>query len=220
MNKKQMLTASVAAIVGLTWVTNNAQAETLIKVVGLFKNAAVVQINGQQVMLKQGVAGPANVTLLSADTQAAVLKVDGKASTFPLGRQIGTQYQAPQDLTVVIKKDKYHQYITQGSINGLPVTLLVDTGATSVAMNEIEAKRLGLNYRIDGQEGRVVTASGTVRAWSVKLAQVKIGELDVPNVDASVVEGAYPVHILLGMSFLKYSRIEENNDTLKITRKY
>ena len=78
---------------------------------------------------------------------------------------------------------------------------LVDTGATSIAMNENEARRLGIDYRVDGKPMVASTASGTSRGWRVTLDRVKIGGIELLGVEAAVIEGGYPTEALLGMSF-------------------
>ena len=107
-----------------------------------------------------------------------------------------------------------------GSINGQSVQFLVDTGANAVAMNELDARKLGLQYRIDGQESQVVTASGVSKSWTVKLDSVKVGEIQVANVDAVVVQGGFPTQVLLGMSYLNSVRMQEQNSTLMLEKKF
>ncbi|WP_410966326.1 TIGR02281 family clan AA aspartic protease, partial [Salmonella sp. SAL4449] len=86
---------------------------------------------------------------------------------------------------------------------------LVDTGATSIAMNENEARRLGIDYRVDGKPMVASTASGTSRGWRVTLDRVKIGGIELLGVEAAVIEGGYPTEALLGMSFLNRVRWRE-----------
>ena len=66
----------------------------------------------------------------------------------------------------------------------------------------------------------MVTASGVSRSWSVKLDKVKVGEIIVPNVQAVVVQGAYPSQILLGMSYLKHVKMQEHNSVLMLQSKF
>jgi len=81
------------------------------------------------------------------------------------------------------------------------VRFLVDTGATLVALPASEAKRLGINY-LQGQRGQVQTANGVAVAYRVKLDSVRIGDIEVNNVDAVVSENDAMGVTLLGMSFL------------------
>ncbi|NNJ94139.1 MAG: TIGR02281 family clan AA aspartic protease, partial [Halobacteria archaeon] len=97
-----------------------------------------------------------------------------------------------------------------GAINGLTVPFLVDTGASTVAMNSAQARRLGIDFRVDGEPATVVTASGRTDAWKLKLRSVKVGALEVKGVEAVVIDGEQPATTLLGMSYL--GRVEINND--------
>lgn len=191
-----------------------------VRVDGLFKGAAVLTINGQQVMLREGMSGPAGVRLISATSRSALVDIDGKRHEMALHAAIGGQFQEAATRQVVIRKSAGDQYLVHGSINGQSVQFLVDTGATTVAMNEAEARRLGLQYRIDGQEGQVVTASGIAKSWRVTLDSVKVGEIEVPNVSAVVVQGGYPVQVLLGMTYLNHVKLQEQNSVLMLERKY
>ena len=91
---------------------------------------------------------------------------------------------------------------------------LVDTGATSIALNEGQARRLGIDFRTQGRPMVVNTASGTARAWLVNLNRVKVGPLEVLGVEAAVLEGESPTDALLGMSFLNRVRWREDQGLL------
>lgn len=195
-------------------------ADLTIKVVGLFKNAAAVKINGEQVLLRLDTPGPHGVTLKEADSKSAVIEIDGEQQRHYLGRGIGARYREHQASEVVIKRNDYGQYITSGSINGLGVTFLVDTGATSVAMNENTARRLGIDYRLNGKEAQAMTAGGITRSWLVKLDSVKVGEIEVPNVRGAVVQGDSPHYVLLGMTYLDFVKFSEENQTIRLEKKF
>lgn len=196
------------------------QAAPDVRVDGLFKGAAVLTIDGQQVMLRDGKTGPAGVKLISATSRSAVVEIDGKRHDMNLHAAIGGQFAEAEVRQVVIRKNNADQYMVNGSINGQSVQFLVDTGATSVAMNEMDARRLGLQYRIDGKESQVVTASGVSKSWTVKLDAVKVGEIQVSNVEAVVVQGGFPVDVLLGMTYLNHVKLQEHNSVLMLEKKY
>lgn len=204
------------------WVSAAAVAapDVRIQVVGLFKNAAVVKLNGQQALLKLNKPGPMGVTLVEADSKSAVIRVNGESQRYVLGRSIGTQYKKHKPSEVVVQRNDYGQYITSGSVNGQRVTFLVDTGATTLAMNENTAKRVGIDYQLNGQEGQAMTAGGVTRSWMVTLDSVKVGEISVPNVRAAVVEGDSPYYVLLGMTFLDHVKFEEESRTIRLKKKY
>lgn len=173
-----------------------------ITVVALFTNKAVVMFDGKRRVLVQGIESPEGVTLLSSDSETADLMIDGKKETFYLGMHISTGYVQPATTEVKVWGDRNGMYFTTGSINGHLVNFLVDTGATSVAMNANQAQRLGIDFRYIGQRSQVSTASGIAVAYNIKLNSVKVGEIELRNINAVVIDGDFPVDVLLGMSFL------------------
>lgn len=187
-----------------------------IEVEALFPDAAVLLIDGQRKMLRAGQSF-AGVTLVAAYSRTATLEVNGETVVLGLSRRIGTNYEPTAARVVKIPRDAKLQYQTTASINGRSVQVLVDTGANVVALNSGHADALGVDYR-SGVPGQVETAGGTVDAWLVTLRTVNVGGIQVDNVQASVVEGAFPADILLGMTFLKHVEMTESNGVLSLSR--
>ena len=67
-----------------------AGAQPSVRVVGLFPNAALLNIDGQRTLVKAGKTGPQGVTVISADSRSAVLSIDGVQSTYTLTRDYGS----------------------------------------------------------------------------------------------------------------------------------
>jgi len=173
-----------------------------VRVVGLFPGAAVLNVDGQRKLVKVGQVGPGGVEVVSADSRGAVLRVDGVERSYSLSREYSNGFVEPQKKQLSIAKGVGGHYWVAGSVNGQSIQFLVDTGATSIALNDAHARRLGIDYRVTGTPLQVSTASGTARGWRVTLDRVKVGELEVLGVDAVVLEGSSPTEALLGMSFL------------------
>jgi aspartyl protease family protein len=193
--------------------------EKNIAVVGLFKDKAVVQIGTERYILSKDHPNREGVRLISADSKGAVLEVNGQTRLYSLTGQIATQYAVPMETQVQVWPDPGGMYWSSGSINGIPVKFLVDTGATSIAMNEREAKRLGLQFRLHGQLGVVTTASGVEKVYQIRLDQVKVGDILLRGVEAVVLEGNRPEAILLGMSFLGRLELENKGKALVLKKK-
>jgi aspartyl protease family protein len=86
------------------------------------------------------------------------------------------------------------------SVNGVPVRMIVDTGATDVALSLHDAAAAGIAVAQLDYSGRSTTANGVTRVAPVTLRAVRIGQLEITDVRASVIE-----HLdvsLLGQSFL------------------
>ena len=113
---------------------------------------------------------------------------------------------------VVLLQDRNGHYTADGQINGQPVTFLVDTGATDVALPESAARALGLEF---GPRVKVMTAAGPANAWVTRLNEVTVGGLRRENVRASITDGEFN-GILLGMSFLKHYDLQQQDGRLII----
>jgi aspartyl protease family protein len=107
-----------------------------------------------------------------------------------------------------------HHYAT-AELNGRPVRVLVDTGATMVALTYEDAQRAGINLSNGDFTGRAQTANGVARYAPVTIDQITIGNVTVRDVRGSVMEPGRMNITLLGMSFLgKLIRSEMRNGVL------
>ena len=197
-----------------------AQAATKITVVGLFKNTAIVVIDGTRRLLRSGDTSPEGVKLISATSSEAVLEIDGEQKHYGLGGQIGGSYARPEQAKVRIWPTPDHMYVVLGSINGFPVKFIVDTGATLVSLSGREAKRLGIDYRVVGTPGQSSTASGVEKIYVVNLDKVKVGDIEIRNVRGAVHDGDFPPATLLGMSFLSRLTIRQDGLVLELEKKF
>jgi aspartyl protease family protein len=191
-----------------------------VRVVGLFKNRAVVIIEGKQRVLRVGQTSPEGVKLVAADSESALLEYQGEEIKGMLDGRVSTRTRPPATEEVQIWRNSQGMYATTGSINGLPVSLLVDTGATQVAMNAAQARRLGIDYRVIGVPAAITTASRLEPAWAVTLDSVKVGDIELSNVAGVVLEGAQPQTVLLGMSYLGRLEIRNEGRLMTLQRKY
>jgi aspartyl protease family protein len=103
---------------------------------------------------------------------------------------------------VVLNADRSGHYFTQVTINGLSLRGVVDTGASLVSLTYEDGRRLGLIVPGDTFDMRTQTANGEARAKRVRLNSLRLGSIELRDVDASIAgEGQLGVN-LLGMSFL------------------
>ena len=199
---------------------NVAHAAPDVRVVGLFSGRAVVLIDGRQHVLRVGQSGPEGVRLLAADSESALLEIDGREIEARLDGRVTARKRTAEVQEVQVWRNSAGMYTTVGSINGLTVAFLVDTGASKVALNADEARRLGIDFRVSGTPTAVGTASGVARAWAVTLNSVKVGSLELHNVDAVVLEGSAPQHTLLGMTYLGRLEIDNDGRLMTLRKKY
>lgn len=208
----------IAALAGLL-LAGAAQA-TEITVVGLFPGKAVVRIDGERLVMSEGEVSPHGVTLLHADSEKARFEVDGEVREILLGTHIGTDYSAPgPGKKHRIYRASNNMFETGGFINGVSVHFMVDTGASSIAMNSGHARKIGLKYKKGRQIG-VSTANGVTSGYMVTLDRVRVGDIELTNVEAIVLEGGSPPEILLGLTFLDRLHWTKNDTVIELERKY
>ena len=128
-------------------------------------------------------------------------------------------YKRVEQNIITIPADNLGQYRVQVTINGQPVSCLVDTGASVIAISSAQADRMGIDY-LAGEQGQVVTANGRATSFFVRLPEVVLGGIVQRNVRAAVVRGFYPEEVLLGMSFLSGLRLTEANGVMSLTQDY
>ena len=117
--------------------------------------------------------------------------------------------------SVTLRRDRRGHFATEASINGRRLNLMVDTGASVVALTQRDAERLGFNPSARDFNAQVQTANGRVRAARATLPAVEIGGIVVRNVEALIVDDASLTENLLGLSFLsRLSRYEYKDGQL------
>jgi aspartyl protease family protein len=161
------------------------------------------------------------VKVLSTAGDEAVVEIKGRRQTLRIGdSQVsigGTGGPARSNRIVMMAGSNGH-FLSSGTINGRAVQFMVDTGASMVGLGISEAERVGLNYKA-GQQVRMQTANGLVPAWLVKLSSVRIGEVEIYDVDAVVGSQSMP-YVLLGNSFLSRFQMRRDNEQMVLERRY
>jgi len=190
-----------------------------ISVVGLFPNKAVLVVNGgAPKTYSVGAKIVEGVQLVSANESSAVIETNGKRQSIALGEHVNRTAPANARASVTLQADGRGHYMVQGQINGGSVRMLLDTGATLIAMPASDAVRLGIDYK-RGQVAYLNTANGVVPAYHVKLNTVKIGDIEMNQVDAVVQEQGLPI-ILLGMSFLNRTEMRRDGEQMVLTKRF
>lgn len=188
---------------------------------GLYKDKAIVTIDGKQRVLRKDKASPEGVLLIESNSKEAVIEIDGKQETYTLGTHIGNAFAASTEgKKIILTPDSGGMYNVSGTINGSHVSFVVDTGATLVSMNSNVAKKLGIDYKLNGEEGQSYTASGKEKIYIVNLKKVKVGDIELHNVEGAVHEGNFPVITLLGMSFLGKLDMKREGRVMELQKKY
>ena len=188
-----------------------------IQIIGLFRNKALVIVDGKQKVLQVG-STFRDVTLVSASSRFAILRFNGETQKFELGSARRFSNDSSQKATLTVTSGYGGTYQTTGLINGKPVDFIIDTGASTVSLNAKLADQLGIKYK-GGKEVSVITASTKVPGYMITLDRVSIGSIRLKNVEATVIESDQPHFALLGNSFLKYLTIVHKDGRMKLIQK-
>ena len=101
-----------------------------------------------------------------------------------------------------LKANPGGHFITAADINGTSIKVLVDTGATAVALSYEDARDAGLRPGSLDFNVPVATANGVTQAARVTIERIAIEGLEVEDVDGLVLPEGALNGTLLGMSFL------------------
>jgi len=203
-----------------------AFADTRVNVVGLFNNKALVIINGGSPQSLSAGQTSNGVKLISADSTSGTFIVEGKRQVLKMGQAASVAASAVSansdggtNSPVTLYADANGHFLGNLSINGVSLKYLVDTGATTVALNSGDAKYAKIDYE-KGQRVNMSTANGVVSAYLVTLNTLKIGTIVLNNVQATVNEGGSPAVVLLGMTAQNRLDLKRENSILTLTKKY
>lgn len=203
------------ALPGLAW------AQTVV-LSGVLGNKALLVIDGAP---PKGVgAGETHrgVKVLSTQGNQAEVEIGGKRQTLRLGE--GPVTAAPGEpetgdkRRIVLHAGTHGHFRPQGQINGKTVTFMVDTGASVVSLSVAEAEAIGIKYT-NGDRVLLNTANGQTIGWKVQLSSVRLGSVDIYNVDALVTPAPMP-YVLLGNSYLTRFQMTRTNDQLVLEQRY
>jgi aspartyl protease family protein len=158
------------------------------------------------------------ITLVAVGRGQVTVEIDGKQRVLQIGQHHRAAAAASDRQSVTLYADSRGHFITDGSVNGIPVRFMVDTGATVIALPASDARRLGMDY-LKGARGMVQTANGPAPAYRVQLDVVKLGGVQLNNVEAIVIEQGLNV-ALLGMSFLNRVEMRREGELMMLNRRF
>jgi aspartyl protease family protein len=104
---------------------------------------------------------------------------------------------------LTIAADLLGHFVVHPTLDGRRVRMLVDTGASFVALSHEDARLAGIRVSPGDFTHRIQTANGVVSAASVRIGEVRVGDITVRGVDALVLPPNRLATSLLGMTFLK-----------------
>ena len=124
---------------------------------------------------------------------------------------LSTRYIGDNLREVVLQRNRYGHYVTDGKINGQPVVFMLDTGATGVAIPKHIAQQLNLER---GHRFETQTANGIDTVNATRLRNASVGEIEKNDISAVIIPNYEADEVLLGMSFLKHIEFSQRGNTL------
>jgi aspartyl protease family protein len=186
---------------------------------GRMGDKALLVIQGQARVVGTGQTVD-GVTLDAVSADEARVHVAGRAAVLRPGTPTslgGSGGGGAVGREIILPVGPGGHYFVNGMINHASVRFVVDTGATMISLGTGDAERMGLDYR-SGQPVMMGTANGTAMAWRVLLPTVRVGDVEVHQVQAVVQPGLDGI-ALLGNSFLSHFDLQRSGDTMRLTRK-
>ncbi|NIA70189.1 TIGR02281 family clan AA aspartic protease [Pelagibius litoralis] len=118
---------------------------------------------------------------------------------------------------IVLKAGAHGHFMVDATVNGEVLRFLIDTGASSIFLTAQDAEKLGWSPNRLTFSERYETVNGEIRAAPIELRSLRIGQMELYDLPASVGEGPGSVS-LLGMTFLKqFESYQVRGDTLLLT---
>ena len=209
---------SLLSLVVLGLFTGLVQAAD-VGLAGLFPGKVLLTINGGTPrIVPVGAQTGEGVRVVSVEGDTATLEIDGKRRTLRVGQNVASQASTGGPQSAVLTADGRGHFLTTGVVNGTSIRFLVDTGASMISLGAGDARRIGIDPG-KGEPGIVNTANGQARVSRVKLDSVRVGDIVLNNVDATVHQHDLPF-ALLGMSFLNRMEMQRDGDTMTLKKRY
>lgn len=215
---------STAALACILWglACSQAALAQTVALAGMLGGKALVIVDGAAPKTVAPGESHKGVKVVSTQGDLAVLEIGGKRHTLRVGdapASVGASGGGEASgKRIVLSAGSGGHFFSSAQINGQAVQVVVDTGATMVALSQADAQRIGLNYQA-GQKIQISTANGVIPAWRIKLGSVRIGDVMVYEVDSVVSSGSMP-YVLLGNSFLSRFQMTRTNDEMVLEKRY
>jgi aspartyl protease family protein len=198
-----------------------AHGASSVMLTGTIGSRAILIVNGappKTVAVGESFQG---VKLVSLQAEQAVVELEGKRVNLRMDTPVsigGGGSSGGGGSRIVLPADSRGHYMTQGTINGRTVTFMLDTGATSIALSAADAQRIGLDYS-KAQRVQMSTANGVTVGYKLRLQSVRVGDVEVYDIDAIVSPEPMPF-VLLGNSFINRFSMRRDADQMVLEKRY
>jgi aspartyl protease family protein len=198
-------------------VTTAVHAQSVV-LAGRMGERALLVVDGRPHTLSVGQTA-AGVRLLRWNGDSAEIERGGAAYSLQIGAAPAQLQAAPTGVNtgarqIVISAGPGGHFVAGGAINGRATRFMVDTGATLVSLGREDAERLGLDLSA-ARNSVTQTANGPVNVQTLTLATLRVGEVELANVQAMVLPATLP-YVLLGNSWLSRFQMRRDNDVMRL----
>lgn len=198
-----------------------AQAQTVV-LSGILGDKALLVVDGGPPRSLAAGQSHQGVKVIGIQAGQAMVEIGGARQTLRLGEgpvsAPSAQSETGGQRRIVLHAGSNGHFRSPGQINGRTVNFIVDTGASVVSLSVTDADAIGLSYK-SGQAVQVSTANGVTAGWLVMLSSVRLGSVEVYNVEALVTPAPMP-YVLLGNSYLTRFQMTRTNDQMVLERRY
>lgn len=197
---------------------SSALAAQEVGLAGIIGSKALLKINGGAPRAVPVGATVDGVKVVSVQGEQVVIEINGRKRPLKVGQNaVGVAASSDSD-RLVLQADGQGHFFTTGTINGVSVRFLVDTGASMISLGASDARRMGLDFN-RGQKGISQTANGQVVVSKIQLDNVRIGGMTLHQVDAVIHQTDLPI-ALLGMSVLNRMEMQRDGSTMTLKRRF
>lgn len=219
MRPTRVLLAALLPLAMAAGPATSAWAESVM-LTGTIGNRAILMVDGGAPRTVAAGEKLGNVKLVSVQGDQAVVEVGGQRSTLRMDTpvSVGGGGGSASGNRIVLPANSGGHFLTLGAINGRSVNFMVDTGATLVSLSAADALRIGLEYK-KARPVQVNTANGVAQAYRVRLNTVRVGDVEVYDVEALVSEQPMP-YVLLGNSFINRFSMQREGDQMVLQKRY
>lgn len=145
-----------------------------------------------------------DIRSMTAKTMATALPDRQSISLEPIETSSATSSGFERSVTLNASRNGH--FYARAHINGRAIAVMVDTGATQIALTYEDAERIGLRPHTSDYTQVTRTANGFGRAAPVRLDSVQIGDVEVRDLRGSIAEEGKLHVTLLGMEFIRKLR--------------
>ena len=218
----QKMSPLLSAVV-FTLITHFAWSqERNIRLIASGTNTAIIEIDGERLVLNGENPVSEGVTLISSTGDEVIIQVNDQLVTLTTANDAAlvldgsSAHSNNATKSAVLWADSSGFFFANGVVNGNSMQFLVDTGADIVTFSSVQANQLGIDYS-RGKDGYASTASGIASLKTLSLNSLSIEGITLYDIPVSVVQGQFPQVPLLGGTFLNQLNMSRIGNRMELS---